>query len=120
MYGAYLLAVYNEEEEQFQTISKIGTGFSEVLLAQLSESLKPAIIPGPKSYYRCCSGKCQRTSRPAPCAPVLYACLTPCHGTTQDEFVNVSQPSAPCEQRSLLAVKTECTAANAPCAVHVR
>ena len=52
MYGAYLLAVYNEEEEQFQTISKIGTGFSEVLLAQLSESLKPAIIPGPKSYYR--------------------------------------------------------------------
>ena len=53
MYGAYLLAVYNEEEEQFQTISKIGTGFSEVLLAQLSESLKPAIIPAPKSYYRC-------------------------------------------------------------------
>ena len=52
VYGAYLLAVYNEEEEQFQTISKIGTGFSEVLLAELSESLKPSIIPGPKAYYR--------------------------------------------------------------------
>lgn len=52
MYGAYLLAVYNEEEEQFQTISKIGTGFSEQMLIDLSESLKPSIIPEPKSYYR--------------------------------------------------------------------
>jgi ATP-dependent DNA ligase len=52
VYGAYLLAVYNEEEEQYQTISKIGTGFTEVMLAELSESLKPAIIPAPKPYYR--------------------------------------------------------------------
>lgn len=53
VYGAYLLAVYNEEEEQFQTISKIGTGFSEQLLIDLAASLQPSIIPGPKPYYRC-------------------------------------------------------------------
>ena len=52
MYGAYLLAIYNEEEEQFQTISKIGTGFSEQQLADFAESFKDAIIPGPKPYYR--------------------------------------------------------------------
>lgn len=27
MYGSYLLAIYNPEEEAFETISKIGTGF---------------------------------------------------------------------------------------------
>jgi DNA ligase-1 len=44
VYGAFLLAVYDGEGEEYQTISKIGTGFSEEL-----ESLK---IPGPKPYYR--------------------------------------------------------------------
>lgn len=53
MYGAYLLAIYNEEEEQFQSISKIGTGFSEQLLTDLSASLEPTIIPAAKPYYLC-------------------------------------------------------------------
>lgn len=51
VYGAYLLAIYNEEKEQFQSISKIGTGFSEQLLTDLSASLEPTIIPAAKSYY---------------------------------------------------------------------
>merc|ERR1712203_372300 len=28
-YGAFLLAIYNEEEEEFQTVCKAGTGFSD-------------------------------------------------------------------------------------------
>lgn len=53
VYGAYLLAVYHEEEEQFQSISKIGTGFTEQLLTDLSASLEPTIIPAAKPYYLC-------------------------------------------------------------------
>merc|ERR1740117_2206361 len=28
-YGAFLLAIYNQEEEEFQTVCKAGTGFSD-------------------------------------------------------------------------------------------
>ncbi|KAL6769241.1 LIG1 [Auxenochlorella protothecoides x Auxenochlorella symbiontica] len=51
MYGSYLLAVYDPENEEYQTISKIGTGFSEELLKQLAESQKELVIPGPRKYY---------------------------------------------------------------------
>ena len=52
MYGAFLLAVYNQDAEEFQTISKIGTGFSEEQLKQFSEQLKQYTVPSPKPYYR--------------------------------------------------------------------
>lgn len=44
--------MYAAEEEEYQTISKIGTGFSEEQLVQLSEQLRALVIPGPKPYYR--------------------------------------------------------------------
>ena len=53
MYGAYLLAIWNAEAEEFQTISKIGTGFSEERLKELTEQLNPHQITKPHSYYRC-------------------------------------------------------------------
>ena len=53
MYGAYLLAIWNAEAEEFQTISKIGTGFSEERLKELTEQLNPHQIKKPHSYYRC-------------------------------------------------------------------
>ena len=52
MYGSYLLAIYNEESEQYETISKIGTGFSDEVLTELSTQLHGCIIPGPKPYYK--------------------------------------------------------------------
>jgi hypothetical protein len=35
-YGAYLLACYNDDEEIYQTTCKIGTGFSDVQLAEFT------------------------------------------------------------------------------------
>jgi len=32
LYGAYLLAAYNEDMERYETICKIGTGFSDEIL----------------------------------------------------------------------------------------
>ena len=52
VFGAYLLAIYNEETEEYQTISKIGTGFSEEQLKELADLLRPLTIPEPPSYYR--------------------------------------------------------------------
>jgi DNA ligase-1 len=51
VYGAYLLAVWDDETEEFQTISKIGTGFSEEALEALSTGLAPYVIAGPRPYY---------------------------------------------------------------------
>eukprot|EP00891_Asterochloris_glomerata_P009808 jgi/Astpho2/9808/Aster-03779 len=51
VYGAYLLAIWNAEAEEFQTISKIGTGFSEERLKELTEQLNPHQISKPHSYY---------------------------------------------------------------------
>lgn len=57
VFGAFLLAIYNDETEEYQTISKIGTGFSEKQLEELAEVLRPHTIQEPHSYYRsvaCC------------------------------------------------------------------
>ena len=52
VYGSYLLAVYNEETEEFQTISKIGTGFSDEELISLSNQLNAFTISAPKPFYK--------------------------------------------------------------------
>ncbi|KAL6498478.1 hypothetical protein OROHE_026575 [Orobanche hederae] len=51
-YGAFLLACYDSNNEEFQSICKIGTGFSEAMLEERSASLRSKVIHGPKSYYR--------------------------------------------------------------------
>ncbi|XP_031113364.1 DNA ligase 1 [Ipomoea triloba] len=52
VYGAFLLACYDSNNEEFQSICKIGTGFSETMLEERSASHRSKVIPQPKSYYR--------------------------------------------------------------------
>ncbi|TIA77958.1 hypothetical protein E3P77_04043 [Wallemia ichthyophaga] len=52
VYGAYLLACYDEDSESYQSICKIGTGFSEEMLEQHYKLLNPLEITVPKSYYK--------------------------------------------------------------------
>eukprot|EP00466_Bigelowiella_natans_P014142 jgi/Bigna1/56071/estExt_Genewise1Plus.C_820015 len=50
-YGCFLLACYDSESEEFQSVTKIGTGFSEEDLKKHTEFFKDKIIDTPKSYY---------------------------------------------------------------------
>lgn len=44
VYGAFLLAVYDSDAEEYQTICKIGTGFSDEALATHFAALQPLEI----------------------------------------------------------------------------
>lgn len=51
VYGAFLLACYDSDSETFQTICKIGTGFTEQDLESHYKTLKQLEISGKKGYY---------------------------------------------------------------------
>ena len=51
-----MLAIYDADGEEFQTISKIGTGFSEELLKSLHSQLNEHVIDKPRPYYRSSPG----------------------------------------------------------------
>lgn len=55
-YGAFLLGCYNQESEQYETICKIGTGFSDEMLDTLYKALLKTVIEKPKEYYTYDSG----------------------------------------------------------------
>lgn len=50
-YGAFLLAAYNAETQTFETVCNIGTGFTEVNLADIHKELSQHLIDGPKPFY---------------------------------------------------------------------
>ena len=52
VYGGYLLATYDEDEEVYQTICKIGTGFKDEDLQQLTARCQKHVINEPKGYYQ--------------------------------------------------------------------
>lgn len=51
-YGAFLLAIYNPEEEEFQTVCKAGTGFSDEDLKDHYEFFKTRTLVKPESNYK--------------------------------------------------------------------
>ncbi|TDH05619.1 hypothetical protein EPR50_G00124340 [Perca flavescens] len=51
-YGGFLLACYDEDNEEFQSVCKIGTGFKDEDLEQHYKFLKEHILPKPRAYYR--------------------------------------------------------------------
>ncbi|XP_065085378.1 DNA ligase 1 isoform X2 [Ochlerotatus camptorhynchus] len=51
-YGGFLLACYDEDNEEYQSICKIGTGFSDEDLQTHADFFKNKIIPRAKNYYR--------------------------------------------------------------------
>jgi len=52
LYGAFLLACYDDDNEEYQTVCKIGTGFSDEALAKHTEELQKFAIDSCRSYYR--------------------------------------------------------------------
>lgn len=50
-YGGFLLACYDEDTENYQSICKIGTGFSDEQLTSSYNFFKEHIIAEPRSYY---------------------------------------------------------------------
>ena len=56
-YGAFLLAAYNPETQNFETVCNIGTGFSEQLLEELHTELSEIVIDKPKPFYSHSSAK---------------------------------------------------------------
>jgi len=44
-YGALLLAAYDEESDQFYTVCKVGSGFTDEDLAKVKQILDPYVIP---------------------------------------------------------------------------
>ncbi|KAF7396537.1 hypothetical protein HZH66_007399 [Vespula vulgaris] len=51
-YGGFLLACYDKENEEYQSLCKIGTGFSEEDLQKHTQFFKEHLISQSKSYYR--------------------------------------------------------------------
>jgi len=52
VYGAYLIACYNPDDESYESVCKIGTGFNDAALESLHAALSEKTIDAPRAYYR--------------------------------------------------------------------
>lgn len=51
-YGAFMLAAYNTDTQNFETVCNIGTGFSEEILGELYNELSEIVIEKAKPFYK--------------------------------------------------------------------
>lgn len=52
VFGGFLLACYDPETDEYQSICKIGTGFQDEELEKLTQSLQPFVVHDKPRYYR--------------------------------------------------------------------
>jgi DNA ligase-1 len=55
LFGAYLLAIYNPDMEVYETLCKIGTGFSDVVLEEMHKYFADKAVPNCPREYRVAS-----------------------------------------------------------------
>ncbi|CAH1640878.1 unnamed protein product [Spodoptera littoralis] len=53
LYGGFLLACRDPDSEQFQALCKLGTGFTDDDLRDLTNELRPLALAAPRAYYCC-------------------------------------------------------------------
>ncbi|KAJ8083979.1 ATP-dependent DNA ligase Cdc17 [Marasmius tenuissimus] len=76
VYGAFLLACYDADSEEFQTISKIATGFSDEALQSHYEMLKPLELQKPRGDLKVGGAKADVWFEPQVVWEVLTADLS--------------------------------------------
>lgn len=52
VFGGFLMACYDADLEEYQSICKIGTGFKEEMLEEITKLLKPTVIEKKPAYYK--------------------------------------------------------------------
>jgi DNA ligase-1 len=52
-FGSFLLACYNPDTEQFEAVTRVGTGFSEEQMAQLHTEHAQYVLDGQRPYVAC-------------------------------------------------------------------
>jgi DNA ligase-1 len=98
VYGAYLLACYDADNEEFQTVCKIGTGFSEEALQAHHAALSPLEVTRPRGDIRAGGAKPDVWFEPRVVWEVLAADLslspvyTAAHGLADERGISLRFP----------------------------
>ena len=87
-YGAFLLACYDPEAEEYQSVCKLGTGFSEEFLAAVKPQLDTIIVEHKPRYYNT-SLECDVWFEPK------KVCVCVCKSVPKRKTAQKSSPPSP-------------------------